>query len=240
MQHKKGVSLYSAAGLAIASMVRSGVFTSLGFQLVSHPSAFSILMLWLLGGIIALCGACSYGDLSCRMPGQGGEYHFITRIYGRSIGFMSGWISVVAAFTAPIAASAVATSRFTTTFLGIDKSNVPLVATIIIFAFTFLNLGKLTHLLKIQNFFVVLKILLIVFFGLAAFALTKVPTPHVWLPSSTKEFTGIFNSDFAISLVFVGYAFSGWNAATYIAQEVDDVQKNLRSLLPVSQLLRMS
>src|ERR1051326_2270956 len=102
----KKVGLYTATSIVIANMVGTGVFTSLGFQLFDIHSVFSLLMLWIVGGIVALCGALCYGELAAAMPRSGSEFHYLSRIYHPSIGFLSGWVSMTVGFAAPIALSA--------------------------------------------------------------------------------------------------------------------------------------
>src|SRR5688572_16953609 len=89
-------------------MVGTGVFTSLGFQVDGLPSGFAIAMLWLVGGVCALCGAVAYAELGAALPQSGGEYHFTSRIYGPTVGFLSGWLSITVGFAAPVAAAAMA------------------------------------------------------------------------------------------------------------------------------------
>src|ERR1035441_4037558 len=105
---KKPIGFYTATALVIANMVGTGVFTSLGYQVFDTKSVFALLMLWVVGGIIAFCGAVSYSELGAAMPRSGGEYHYLSKIFHPSLGFLSGWISVVAGFGAPIAAAAMA------------------------------------------------------------------------------------------------------------------------------------
>ena len=102
------VTTVTAAALAIADMIGIGVFTSLGFQVQGIPSAFAVLMLWIVGGVAALCGALSYGELAAALPRSGGEYNFLSHIYGRGIGFVAGWISATVGFAAPVALAAMA------------------------------------------------------------------------------------------------------------------------------------
>ena len=101
------VTTVTAAALAIADMIGIGVFTSLGFQVQGIPSAFAVLMLWVVGGVAALCGALSYAELAAALPRSGGEYNFLSHIY-RSIGFVAGWISAAVGFAAPVALAAMA------------------------------------------------------------------------------------------------------------------------------------
>ena len=90
----------------MANMIGTGVFTSLGFQLVDIQSASVIMMLWLVGGVSALCGALSYAELGAALPKSGGEYHFLNEIYHPCAGFISGWVSATVGFAAPTALAA--------------------------------------------------------------------------------------------------------------------------------------
>ena len=89
------IAMRTAAALAIADMIGIGVFTSLGFQVKDIPSGFVLIALWVVGGVVALCGALSYAELATAFPRSGGEYNFLSRIYGRAVGFLAGWISVL-------------------------------------------------------------------------------------------------------------------------------------------------
>src|ERR1044071_7172848 len=106
MSHKIGFS--TAVSVVIANMIGTGVFTSLGFQVMGLESVFSLLMLWVLGGLIALCGALTYGEIGSAFPESGGEYNYLSKLYHPSIGFLSGWVSVTVGFAAPVAAAAMA------------------------------------------------------------------------------------------------------------------------------------
>src|SRR3954466_6849141 len=105
-QHKIGFN--TAVSVVIANMIGTGVFTSLGFQVMGMSSGFAIMMLWVIGGILALCGALTYGEIGSAFPESGGEYNYLSKLYHPAIGFLSGWVSVTVGFAAPIAAAAVA------------------------------------------------------------------------------------------------------------------------------------
>ena len=102
----------TASAFIIANMIGTGVFTSLGFQLVSTQNLIAILLLWFLGGVIAFCGAVSYGELGAAMPRSGGEYHYLSNIYHPAVGFLAGWVSLIVGFAAPIALSCIALSSY--------------------------------------------------------------------------------------------------------------------------------
>src|SRR5213076_276872 len=100
------ISLLTATAIVIANMIGVGIFTSLGFQVGDLPTGFSILTLWFLGGICALCGALSYAELGAALPRSGGEYHFLGAIFHPAIGFLAGWVSATVGFAAPVAIAA--------------------------------------------------------------------------------------------------------------------------------------
>ena len=96
----------TAIAIVVANMIGTGVFTSLGFQLVDIQSTFVLMMLWLVGGVTALCGALTYAELGSSLPRSGGEYNFLSEIYHPAAGFISGWISATVGFAAPTALAA--------------------------------------------------------------------------------------------------------------------------------------
>jgi len=216
-----GVGLTSCAALVVANMVGTGVFTSLGFQVGGLPSPPVILFLWALGGVLALCGALSYGELASALPRSGGEYHFLGRIYHPSLGFMAGAISLVVGFAAPIALSCMAFSGYLVeAFPGLPR----MVASILVLAVV-----TAAHLINprssgiFQVVVTTLKLLLLLGFtsiGIVA----GTGWPRVF-SSPSDGMHLVFTAPFAVSLIFVMYAYSGWNAATYIIGEVRDPQR---------------
>src|SRR5438477_3111885 len=102
------VSVVVAIAIVVADMVGVGVFTSLGFQVKDIPSAFSILLLWAVGGIVALCGVFSYSELGAMFPRSSGEYNFLSRAFHPAFGFVAGWVSATVGFAAPVALAAMA------------------------------------------------------------------------------------------------------------------------------------
>ena len=101
-----------AVAIVVADMVGVGVFTSLGFQVQDIPSGFSILLLWTVGGIVALCGVFSYGELGAMFPRSSGEYNFLGRAYHPAFGFVAGWVSATVGFAAPVALAAMAFGEY--------------------------------------------------------------------------------------------------------------------------------
>src|SRR5438045_8335182 len=116
------VGFSTVCGIVIANIIGTGVFTSLGFQLFDIQSGFPLLMLWVVGGIAALCGALCYGELSAALPRSGGEYHFLSEIYHPAVGFMAGFVSSSVVFGAPIALAAMAFGKY---FRGVSVFGLP-------------------------------------------------------------------------------------------------------------------
>src|SRR5881409_3648973 len=115
---RRTVGFFTACGIVIANIIGTGVFTSLGFQVADIHSGFALLMLWIVGGIAALCGALCYGELSAALPRSGGEYHFLSQIYHPALGFMAGFVSATVGFAAPVALAAMAFGKYFVGVLG--------------------------------------------------------------------------------------------------------------------------
>jgi basic amino acid/polyamine antiporter, APA family len=220
---KKPVSLFSATILVIANMIGTGVFTTLGFQLAGVHLPFSAIMLWVVGGIVSFCGALSYGELGAMMPRSGGEYAYLTEIYHPAVGFLTGSVSILVGFGAPIALAAMALGRYSgVAFPGVDETLVAVGAIVVL---TLVHLVDVQFGCQFQNVFTVGKILLIGAFIVAGFSM---PYPQkIGLPESLGELGSIFNPDFAVGLVYVSFAYSGWNASAYIAGEMPRPERNL-------------
>ncbi|WP_017720678.1 APC family permease [Kamptonema formosum] len=227
-QDQRLISLFTACCMVVANMIGTGVFTSLGFQAGDIKSGFALLCLWLVGGILALCGALCYGELAAVMPRSGGEYHYLSKIYHPAVGFLSGWLSATVGFAAPIAAAAMALGQYFSQVFPVFHPTAIAVAVAVGVSLIHTRDVKLGT--YFQNGFTLLKILLILTLVVCGLWLGK-PQDIGFLPGS-EDLNLIFSSPFAISLVFVMYAYSGWNASIYIASEVREPEKNIpRSLL---------
>jgi APA family basic amino acid/polyamine antiporter len=226
------ISLFTAICIVGANMIGTGVFTSLGYQVVDIKSGFSLLFLWLVGGIFALCGALCYGELGAAMPRSGGEYHYLSKIYHPALGFLSGWLSVTVGFAAPIAAAAIALGEY---FCRVISEDVPsqypkAIALFVVITISLLNTKDLKVASSFQQVFTLLKGMLILVFIVCGFLLAT-PQDIGFLPSAADP-SFIFSAPFAISMVYVTYSYSGWNASIYLASDIESPEKNLpRSLL---------
>ena len=222
------VSVIVATAIVVADMIGVGVFTSLGFQVKDIPSGFAILLLWTIGGVVALCGVFSYSELGAMFPRSSGEYNFLARAYHPAFGFLAGWVSATVGFAAPVALAAMAFGEY-------GKSVLPMASPLalalgVVCLVSFVQLCGLKHSSTFQLVATILKVILIVAFLIAGFV-AGTAQPVSFAPAA-GDFDHIASAPFAIGLVFVMYAFSGWNAATYIIGEMRLPQQNLpRALL---------
>lgn len=223
----------TAISIVVANMVGTGVFTSLGFQLIDIQSAPVILFLWVLGGVVALCGALCYAELGAALPRSGGEYNFIGQIYHPGAGFVSGWISATIGFAAPTALAAITAS----TYLHAAWPQFPVVpsAIALIVAVSAIHLTNRRNSGGFQLVFTAIKVTLIVGFAIAGLVLVDAPQSVRWAPEFADiELVG--GSAFAVALIYVNYAYTGWNAATYLSNEVEDAARQLPRILVVGTL----
>ena len=222
------VGLVTAASLVVANMVGTGIFTSVGFQVEYLSSPFALLMLWAVGGIISLCGALTYGELGAALPRSGGEYHLISELYHPSLGFIAGWISATLGFAGPTALAAIAFGDYTTAvFPGLSSTHL---AAGIVLLCSAIHATSITWGSWFQNAFTALKVLLIVVFIGAA--VRADPAHSITVLPDGPGMRELVSPGFAVSLVFVSYAYAGWNAAIYIVGEIRAPQRNLpRSLV---------
>jgi APA family basic amino acid/polyamine antiporter len=222
------IGFVTACSIVIANIIGTGIFTSLGFQLADIQSGFALLMLWVVGGIAALCGALCYGELSAALPRSGGEYNFLSQIYHPALGFMAGFVSATVGFAAPIALAAMAFGRY---LHGVLDFGSP-----VILSFAVVWLVALFHLKNLrvgsafQNLFTLIKLLLVgALIAAGFFVQPKQPIDFFPAPGDTMS---IFGAPFAVALVYVMYSYSGWNAAAYITGEIKQPATNVpRSLL---------
>jgi APA family basic amino acid/polyamine antiporter len=222
------VGFLTACGIVIANIIGTGVFTSLGFQVADIQSGFALLMLWIVGGIAALCGALCYGELSAALPRSGGEYHFLSQIYHPALGFMAGFISATVGFAAPVALAAMAFGKY---FVGVFNSGSPLLLSFaLVWIVSLFHFGNPKRGSAFQNVWTIVKLLLIATLIVAGF-LVQPRQPIDFIPHG-EETISMFSGAFAVSLVYVMYSYSGWNASSYIISEVKRPERNVpRSLI---------
>jgi APA family basic amino acid/polyamine antiporter len=207
-------------------MIGTGVFTTTGMMAEMGSTSGDILAGWLIGGVIALCGALCYGEVGANLPHSGGEYYYLSRLLHPALGFMSGTVSLVVGFAAPIAANSILLNSYFATV--VPRWSVPHMSVLTIVVLALLH-GLNLHLgSRFQTAITVVKVLLIFLFIAGVLA---------WAPAASPDLFEVqphfmLSSHFAVVLVFVAFAYAGWNAAAYIGTELKEPQRTLpRSLL---------
>lgn len=222
-KHTTGsMSLYTATCLVVANMVGTGVFTSVGFQLKAGLSPFPILVLWLVGGVCAFCGSVAYAELAAAVPRSGGEYHFLARIFHPAFGFLAGWASITAGFAAPVALAAMAAGRYVHGVWPTVPAGV--VAGAAVVGITAAMIANPRIRVAFQNSATSLKLLLLVVFVLFG---AVAPATGSSLAPQAGDGGQILSPAFAFNLIFVMYAYAGWNASAYVTGEVHHPTRNV-------------
>jgi basic amino acid/polyamine antiporter, APA family len=217
------VSTLTATAIVVADMIGVGVFTSLGFQVKDITSGFALLLLWVVGGLVAMCGAICYAELASMFPRSSGEYNFLTRSYHPAVGFLAGWLSATVGFAAPVALAAMAFGEYSK---SIVPGAPPLVLALgMLWLVSIIQLLGIRHSSVFQTTSTVVKVVLIVAFIVIGFSYGR-GQPISFTPQWT-DVAQISSAPFAIALVFVMYSYSGWNAATYITGELKDPKRSL-------------
>ncbi len=214
-------------------MVGTGIYTTSGFLVADLPATGGVLMLWMLGGIAALGGALAYAALAKRYPRSGGEYHFLSKLYHQALGFLAGIVSVIAGFSAPIAASAYAFGKYLP--LPLSESQRLIAASLLILLLTGLHMLGLARAARIQNVFVLVKIGLLLMLILGGLLITPASPQALSCPRLNLSTLGAA----ATGLIFISYAYSGWNAAAYIMSEVPRATEIIPRAIPAGTLTVM-
>ncbi|MEP6809945.1 MAG: amino acid permease [Chthoniobacterales bacterium] len=227
------ISLLTATSIVVANMVGTGIFTSLGFQVGDLASGFVLTALWLLGGICAMCGALSYAELGAALPRSGGEYHFLREIYHPSVGFLAGWVSGTVGFSAPVA---IAAMPFGTYLAALIPGSSPLLLGLaVVWVTTLVLLFDFRFGSAFQVAATLLKVALIVVIIAAGFSIAGTQSVN-FLPAK-GDGALLTSAPFAVSLFWVMYAYSGWNASTYITSEIRNPARNIPLSVGLGTLL---
>ncbi|MCF8143003.1 MAG: amino acid permease [Deltaproteobacteria bacterium] len=237
---KRELGAGSAMILVIANMIGTGIFTTSGFIMEALGDPVAMLLCWVAGGVLALSGALCYGELGAMFPSAGGEYVYLRESMGRLPGFLSGWISLIVGFSAPIAAAAMAFASyffrvFPKTFAGaphtpflelawIRISPLSLFAVGVIVLFSLIHCYSLHLGSRVQNWLTVFKIGVILAFVGGGIAFGHGSMDHF---SSGMGKGALLSTGFASSLIFISFAYSGWNAAAYLGAEIRNPARSL-------------
>ena len=224
------LGFWSATAIVVANMIGTGVFTSLGFQVMGTPAVFPLLLLWVVGGVVALCGALSYGELAAAMPRSGGEYHYLSVIYHPALGFLSGWASATVGFAAPTALAALALGEYVHRIY--PTVSVPGLAVAVVGLLALVHARSVRVGGRVQVVLTALKVVaVLVLIGAALQPDATTVLPATGLAPAPGDWGLVASPAFAVSLVYVSYAYSGWNAAAYVTGEIEDPQRTLPRVL---------
>lgn len=231
------LKLFSLTNIVIGDMIGAGIFTTSGLLLVQLHDPLLLLLLWVVGGAIALSGALSYGELGAKFPSAGGDYIFLSRLFTPLAGFLSGWVSFLVGFSAPVAASSLAFAEYLVRTLPEEALPPQLeltkkaIAVVIIVTFTLIHYFGLRSGSKVQNVLTVLKIALIGILIFTGFVFGEGSMEHFRIEKG-EGFAGANMKTIGLSLMWILFAYSGWNASTYMGSEVQNPIRNIpRSLI---------
>src|SRR5262245_11928272 len=198
-------------------MIGTGVFTTSGLLLADLGSPWVVLIAWLVGGIIAMLGALNYGALARRIPESGGEYLFLSRTLHPAAGYLAGWISLLVGFSAPLAAVAFAFGEYARPWLPGWRPQ--LTGSLLMLLFSGIHAAHVRRGAWMQNLAVAVKLLVIGLFVCLAFTRLPARVESIWSAAPL--------SAFGVSLVWVSFSYSGWNAAVYVGSEIRHPERNL-------------
>lgn len=246
-QLARRLGVFSASALVVSNMVGTGIFTTTGFLAADLGSPLVILAIWPFGALFVLAGALCYAELGVNFPRSGGEYVYLSQAWGPGWGFVDGWVSFFAGFSAPIAVAAMAAVAYlghvipmlrlsTPSGFGLHIEPATVVACFIVTVFTLWNLWGVSRAARLQNWLTGFKVSVIVFFVACGFAFGEGSWNYFGQPSERSSPHDLF-AQFAISLIFITFAYSGWNAATYVGDELEAPRRTLPRSLLIGTLL---
>lgn len=219
---KKKITVYTASAIVVANMIGTGVFTSLGFQLSAVQNTITIVLLWLSGGILSLFGAFAYAELGTHFKESGGDYIYLSRIFHSLLGYLSAWAGLTVGFSAPVALAAMAFTKYLAPF-GLQNNMWLAIAVIILIGL--MHSFTIRHSSRLQNISTLVKVLFIVTLIVIGLFMHGSGTNAFNYSNSWKH--EIITPGFAVSMIYVGFAYAGWNAAAYIVEEIENPAKHL-------------
>jgi basic amino acid/polyamine antiporter, APA family len=228
---KQKITILTASSIVVANMIGTGVFTSVGFQLSSVQNSWSILLLWVVGGLMALFGAFAYAELGTHFKESGGDYIYLSRVFHPLLGYLSAWAGLTVGFSAPVALAAMACTKYLAPF-GLQDNKWLAIAVIILIGL--MHSFTIRHSSRFQNLTTAVKVLFILVLILLGFFITYHSSNAVNFDNTWQR--EITTSGFAVSMVYVSFAYTGWNAAAYVVDEIDNPAKDLPKALIGSTL----
>lgn len=232
VNEKNRISLFTGVLIVIANMIGISAFSNLGIQLMYQTSYIEVILVWILGALIALCGALSYAEVACIYPENGGEYSFLSKMYNPTIGFLAGWISITVGFPVSIALSAkVYASYF---FADADQM---FIASGIVIATTilhFLGYNSSMAFQKIVTLTIVIVFIVLITFGLISPSKSALYDNYSTINYAQDNLKVIKN--FVIALIFISYSYTGWNSVTYMVADFKKPSRTVPRILFIGTL----
>ncbi len=228
---KRKINIYTASAIVIANMIGTGVFTSVGFQLSAVQNTWSIIILWVAGGVLALFGAFAYAELGTHFKESGGDYIYLSRVFHPLLGYLSAWAGLTVGFSAPVALAAMAFTKYLAP-IGL-QGNVWLAIAIIVLI-GLMHSFTIRHSSRVQNTTTIIKILFIICLIFLGFFISGNSLNALNFGNSWHQ--EVVTPGFAVSMVYVAFAYTGWNAAAYVVDEIENPAKNLPKALIGSTL----
>jgi APA family basic amino acid/polyamine antiporter len=241
----------SATALVMSNMIGVGIFTTTGFLAGDLGRPWLVVAIWGVGAALALAGALCYSELGANFPRSGGEYVYLSEAWGPAWGFIDGWVSFFAGFSAPVASAALAISAYlayfspslaldagpivSLSFIQLRLGGATFVACAIVAVFTAINLVGISQVAKLQNALTATKLIVIAALLLLGFTIGNGDWAH-FSQTIERTSTSSLSVQFATSLIFVYYGYSGWNAAVYVAEEIRDPERTLPKALVLGTL----
>ncbi|MDX8338597.1 amino acid permease [Draconibacterium sp. IB214405] len=245
---ERRLGLFSVTNIVIANIIGAGIFTTTGYLMGFLQNPVMMLVLWGIGGMVAFCGAVSFGELGAAFPEAGGEYVFISKLYSPLLGFLSGWLSLIVGFSAPIAASAIGFSKYfvwafpklqnwllLSEILSTENFSRCL-AILVIISFSVIHSRDIILGARIQNGLTLLKILLVVGLIIVGLSFGNGDMQNL-RPAQAFQFNFANWKAAGLSLMFIMFAYSGWNSATYIGSEIKEPKQVIPRSLLISTLV---
>jgi APA family basic amino acid/polyamine antiporter len=234
-----------ASAIVLSNVIGGGIFFVPVLVAELTPSPWHVLSVWLAGGLLAFAGAMAYAELATLRPRAGGEYVYLREAFGARVAFLSGWTSFVAGFSGAIAAGAMALAESLGRFVPFAGNRIPLVSTpyipvvvspqaivaiAAIAGFSLLHLHGSGRV--VNNVLAGLKVLAFVVFIALGLSIGAGSVSH-FVPADSASVPA---TNWLLALIPVMFTYSGWNAATYVAEEIRDPDRNLPRALAVGTL----
>jgi basic amino acid/polyamine antiporter, APA family len=228
---KVKIGILTASSIVVANMIGTGVFTSLGFQLSSVQNSWTILILWVAGGLLALFGAFAYAELGTHFKESGGDYIYLSRVFHPLLGYLSAWAGLTVGFSAPVALAAMAFTKYLAPF-GLNDNKWLAIGIIVLIGL--MHSFTIRHSSRFQNISTIIKVVFIVTLVILGFFISGNTNDAFNFSNSWQQ--EIIKPGFAVSMVYVSFAYTGWNAAAYVVDEIKEPRKHLPRALIGSTL----